>query len=129
MMKNFVALLLLVFPCLVWGQGSTNYPASIDSKTCSNSEEFYPRESRLLNQQGTVVLRFNVEADGRLAQVEVERSSGFERLDLAAKLLLYSCKFKPGMVNGKLEKTSATLEVIWKLDGTESNPVGESRLV
>jgi TonB family protein len=121
MIKKLIALLLLVLPCVAWGQGSKNYPASIDSKTCSNSEEFYPRESRQLNQQGTVVLRFDVEADGRLAQVEVERSSGFERLDLAARLLLYSCKFKPGMVNGKPEKTSATLEVIWKLDQTESN--------
>ena len=36
--------------------------------------------------------------------------------DQAARKLLETCKFKPGMVNGKLEKSSATLEVVWKLD-------------
>jgi len=93
-----------------------SYPASIDSKTCSNSEEFYPRQSRQLNETGTVVLRFVVEANGNLSSVDVEKSSGYRRLDQAARKLLETCKFKPGMVNGKLEKSSATLEVVWKLD-------------
>ncbi|MFM7503003.1 MAG: energy transducer TonB [Betaproteobacteria bacterium] len=93
-----------------------SYPASIDSKTCSNSDEFYPRQSRQLNETGTVVLRFVVEANGTLSSVDVEKSSGYRRLDQAARKLLETCKFKPGMVNGKLEKSSATLEVVWKLD-------------
>ncbi|NDE32128.1 MAG: energy transducer TonB, partial [Betaproteobacteria bacterium] len=93
-----------------------SYPASIDSKTCSNSDEFYPRQSRQLNETGTVVLRFVVEANGNLSSVDVEKSSGYRRLDQAARKLLETCKFKPGMVNGKLEKSSATLEVVWKLD-------------
>ncbi len=93
-----------------------SYPASIDSKTCSNSDEFYPRQSRQLNETGTVVLRFVVEANGSLSSVDVEKSSGYRRLDQAARKLLETCKFKPGMVSGKLEKSSATLEVVWKLD-------------
>jgi protein TonB len=93
-----------------------SYPASIDGKTCSNSDEYYPRQSRQLNETGTVLLRFVVEANGSLSSVEVEKSSGYRRLDQAARKLLETCKFKAGMVNGKLEKSSATLEVVWKLD-------------
>jgi len=93
-----------------------SYPASIDSKTCSNSDEFYPRQSRQLNETGTVILRFVVEVNGSLSSVDIEKSSGYRRLDQAARKLLETCKFKPGMVNGKLEKSSSTLEVVWKLD-------------
>jgi protein TonB len=57
-----------------------------------------------------------VEANGTLSAIDVEKSSGYRRLDQAARKLLETCKFKPGMVNGKLEKSSATLEVVWKLD-------------
>jgi TonB family protein len=116
MMKKFILFLLSVLPLTTWGQGSTNYPASIDSKTCSNAEEYYPRQSRQLNETGAVLLRFIVEANGSLSSVEVEKSSGYRRLDQAARKLLETCKFKAGMVNGKLEKSSATIEVVWKLD-------------
>jgi len=107
MIKKLIALLLLVLPWMAWGQGSTSYPASIDSKTCSNSDEFYPRQSRQLNETGTVILRFVVEVNGSLSSVDIEKSSGYRRLDQAARKLLETCKFKPGMVNGKLEKSSS----------------------
>lgn len=63
-----------------------------------------------------MVLRFVVEADGTLGNVEVARSSGFRRLDQAARRLLETCKFKPAMVQGRIERGSTTLEVVWKLD-------------
>jgi len=63
-----------------------------------------------------VVLRFFVEADGSLGPVEVQRSSGYRRLDQAARKLLETCKFKPAIVQGKNERGPTTLEVVWKLD-------------
>ncbi|NBO04299.1 MAG: TonB family protein [Betaproteobacteria bacterium] len=90
--------------------------ASVDRSSCSNSPEYYPRQSRQLNETGTVILRFVVEVNGSLSSVDIEKSSGYRRLDQAARKLLETCKFKPGMVNGKLEKSSSTLEVVWKLD-------------
>jgi TonB family protein len=34
---------------------------------------------------GTVVIKFTVERDGRITQTSVERTSGYETLDLAAR--------------------------------------------
>lgn len=78
--------------------------------------EFYPRQSRLQNEIGKVVMRFVVQANGTLESIEFERSSGYKRLDQAAKKLLESCKFKAGMLNGKLQKSFSTLEIEWSLD-------------
>ena len=41
----------------------------------------YPKESQRRREHGTVVLRVLVDAQGRPAQIQVEHSSGFERLD------------------------------------------------
>jgi TonB family protein len=98
------------------GKSATNRPASVVKGTCSNLDEFYPRQSRQKNEQGVVLLRFTVEMDGKLLRVDVERSSGYRRLDLAAKRFLESCKFNPGMLNGKPESSSSTVEVMWRLD-------------
>lgn len=46
--------------------------------------KFYPRASRRFNEQGTVVVRFVIEKDGRLRELSVAESSGIERLDTAA---------------------------------------------
>ena len=115
MIRLFV-LALFVFALTCTSQAAPSYPASIDSKTCANSLEFYPRTSHQLKETGTVVLRFVVEVNGSLSSVDVEESSGYRRLDQAARKLLETCKFKPGMVNGKLEKSSGTLRVKWELD-------------
>ena len=123
-MHNLLACIFLL-PLLAWAQSSLpppppkplpSYPASVEAKSCSNSEDYYPRQSKQLNETGTVVLRFFVEADGKLGTVVVERSSGYRRLDQAARRLLETCRFKPAMVQGKIDRGPATLEVVWKLD-------------
>ena len=49
-----------------------------------NPAPTYPERARRDNQQGTVLLRVLVEADGSVARVEVAQSSGFDALDRAA---------------------------------------------
>ncbi len=44
----------------------------------------YPPESRAASEQGVVILRITVNAEGRPTAVQVARSSGFPRLDRAA---------------------------------------------
>lgn len=44
----------------------------------------YPAESRAAGEQGVVILRVTVNADGRPTAISVARSSGFPRLDRAA---------------------------------------------
>jgi protein TonB len=60
----------------------------------------YPRESSRRREFGTVLLRVLVDPSGRPAQIQVERSSGFERLDLAARSAVEKALFRPHEVDG-----------------------------
>ncbi len=60
----------------------------------------YPKESQRRREHGTVVLRVLVDSEGRPSQIRVERSSGFERLDSAARDAVAKFRFRPYEVNG-----------------------------
>jgi len=60
----------------------------------------YPAESKRKRERGTCVLRVMVDSNGRAAQIQVERSSGFERLDSAAREAVEKAVFRPYEVNG-----------------------------
>ena len=60
----------------------------------------YPKESQRRREHGTVILRVLVDTEGRPAQIRVERSSGFERLDSAAREAVAKFLFRPHEVNG-----------------------------
>ena len=49
-----------------------------------NPPPFYPERARRKNEEGTVLLRVMVAADGSVARVEVAHSSGSDALDDAA---------------------------------------------
>jgi protein TonB len=61
----------------------------------------YPLLARRAREQGTVVLRITVDANGQLKQAAVHRSSGFERLDQAALRDIHSARFAPQTEDGK----------------------------
>ncbi len=63
-----------------------------------------------------MVLRFLVAPDGRVLQSEIEKSSGFRRLDEAARLALSACTFEPATVNGKPQQALALIPYTWRLD-------------
>jgi protein TonB len=60
----------------------------------------YPAESRRKRERGTCVLRVMVDSSGLPAQIQVERSSGYERLDSAAREAVEKALFQPYEVNG-----------------------------
>ena len=60
----------------------------------------YPSESNRRRERGTVVLRVMVDTLGRPAQIQIERSSGFTRLDSAARAAVEKALFRPYEVNG-----------------------------
>jgi len=65
-----------------------------------NPQPPYPPMSRRLGEQGQVMLRVLIGADGNAQQVEIRRSSGFERLDNVAQETVRRWKFVPGRRNG-----------------------------
>ncbi len=76
----------------------------------------YPSASRRMEEEGTVTLRFLVGTDGKVLQSEIEKSSGFPRLDQAARTSLSKCQFKPAMVDGKPEQGWANIRYTWRLE-------------
>ncbi|MCP5428982.1 MAG: energy transducer TonB [Chromatiaceae bacterium] len=49
-----------------------------------NRKKYYPRASRRFGEEGTVVVSFVLQRDGRVTDLAVAQSSGSERLDEAA---------------------------------------------
>jgi len=66
-----------------------------DADYLHNPAPAYPALSRRLGEQGRVLLRVYVHADGAAGQVEMRESSGFERLDRAARETVSRWRFVP----------------------------------
>lgn len=66
-----------------------------DADYLANPAPAYPPISRRLGEEGKVVLRVHVDADGRPAQVEVRTGSGSPRLDQAALDAVRRWRFVP----------------------------------
>jgi protein TonB len=88
--------------------------AVISASSCEKPE--YPSASRRLEEEGTVTLKFLVGVDGRVKESAVDKSSGFRRLDEAARQGLSKCQFKPGTENGQPVEGWASMRYTWKLE-------------
>jgi protein TonB len=71
----------------------------------------YPRESQRRREHGTVILRVLVDAAGKPAQIQVEQSSGFERLDIAARQAVEKFLFRPYEVNGVAQPAQVLIPI------------------
>ena len=80
--------------------------AYVDKKICTPK---YPRVSRKRGERGRVLVRVFINRDGSSEKVEIEQSSGFNRLDKAAMDSAKRCRFVPAKRNGKPVKTLATI--------------------
>lgn len=67
----------------------------------SNRKPVYPTLSRRYGEEGTVVLRVLVNADGRAGQVEIHSSSGYKLLDQSAQQAVQGWRFAPATNNGQ----------------------------
>lgn len=70
-------------------------PPRFDAAYLSNPKPAYPMLSRRAGEEGRVMLRVMVEANGMPSKVEIEKSSGFPRLDEAALEAVRKWKFLP----------------------------------
>lgn len=69
--------------------------ARFDASYLVNPKPVYPPASRRLGEEGRVVLRVYVGADGLAEKVEIKDSSGFARLDTAARDTVVRWRFVP----------------------------------
>ena len=89
-------------------------PPVVLASSCEKPE--YPSASRRSNETGTVLLSFLIDQSGKVIDSKIERSSGFRRLDEAAKAGLGLCKFRPATVNGAPVQAWARIEYVWRLE-------------
>ena len=67
----------------------------------TNRKPVYPSMSKRYDEQGTVVLRVFVKADGMAGAVEIRSSSGYPLLDESARTAVQGWRFRPATSDGK----------------------------
>ncbi|HJW40990.1 MAG TPA: energy transducer TonB [Rhizomicrobium sp.] len=91
-----------------------------------NCRKDYPLISRLLGDEGTTDLSFQVLSDGTLSGLTVAKTSGSDRLDDAAVDCVKHWHYRPGLKDGQLADMPMTVSVAWNLkddsDKQSSNP-------
>ena len=76
----------------------------------------YPAISRAKKEEGTVVLRVKVRADGRCLDAAVLTSSGYDRLDKSALQTVRSARFEPARPSGAPAEASTVLRFVFRLE-------------
>lgn len=89
---------------------------SSDADYFNNPAPAYPRMSRRLGEQGTVVLRVLINAEGAAEKAEIRTSSGYSRLDEAAVETVKRWRYVPGKRAGIPEAMWFNLPVRFVLD-------------
>jgi periplasmic protein TonB len=76
----------------------------------------YPDGARRVGQEGTVLLRILVLANGKIGQIEVAKSSGFEILDSYAKADIRFVEFIPAKTeSGRTVDSWMIAPVVYKI--------------
>lgn len=76
----------------------------------------YPAASLRAHEQGTVLLRVLVDAQGRVERVEIARSSGHPKLDAAARDAVSKARFKPVLSGGEAIPAWGLVPIEFRLD-------------
>ncbi|WP_310313110.1 TonB family protein [Hydrogenophaga palleronii] len=76
---------------------------SSDADYLNNPRPAYPALSRRLGEQGKVVVRVFIDANGTATRAEIRTSSGYERLDQTALQTVQRWRYVPGKRNGVAE--------------------------
>ncbi len=87
--------------------------AVVDANACIKPA--YPTNAVRNGEEGTVSLAMLIGIDGRVVDAKVEKSSGYQDLDKAARLGLSLCKFKPGSIDGVPQQAWTKILYEWEL--------------
>lgn len=93
-------------------QGS---PVVVQPDYLRNPPPTYPETSRRLKEEGTVWLKTSVDAKGRATQIDILKSSGFDRLDRAAKDSVKKWRFKPAQLAGLKVESMVEIPIVFQL--------------
>jgi periplasmic protein TonB len=89
---------------------------SSDANYLNNPPPPYPPLSKRLGEQGRVVVRVHISADGIATRAEVQKSSGFPRLDETAVQTVLRWRYVPGKRAGVPEAMWYSVPISFVLD-------------
>lgn len=78
----------------------------------------YPSQSRRLREQGLVMLRVLVDEAGKACSIEIESSSGYARLDHAAREAVARAAFRPYVEDGEPRRAIVFVPIEFYLNRT-----------
>ena len=90
--------------------------ARFDADYLHNPKPLYPAASRRLGEQGKVVLRVHVGADGAAEKIELKTSSGFARLDISAQDAVSRWRFVPARRGDQAVAAWVLVPIAFNLD-------------
>lgn len=90
--------------------------ARFDAAYLQNPKPAYPALSRRLGEEGKVLLKVRVTADGHPASVDLEKTSGFDRLDEAARQAVSRWRFVPAKRGEEAIEASVIVPLVFRLD-------------
>ncbi len=76
-------------------------PPNANVQELHNPAPVYPTMSKKLKEEGVVLLKILVTKEGRVAELDIEKSSGFKRLDDVAVKTIKRWKFNPAIQAGE----------------------------
>lgn len=91
--------------------------ARFDAAYLNNPAPAYPPLSRRMREEGKVMLRVQVTAEGLPAQVDLAESSGYARLDTAAREAVQRWRFVPAKQGGQPVAAAVIVPIVFKLEG------------
>lgn len=91
-------------------------PPSTNADYLNNAPPSYPRVSKRLGEQGTVLIHVLISTEGRAEKAEILTSSGHARLDETALTTVKTWRFVPGTLNGVPEAMWFNVPVRFVLD-------------
>ena len=80
----------------------------------------YPPQSRKLREQGLVMLRVMIDEKGVACSIEVESSSGYARLDHAAREAVSRAAFRPYVEDGAPRRAMVLIPIEFSLNRTSA---------
>ena len=89
---------------------------SSDATYLNNPKPGYPAISKRLGEQGKVIVRVYIGADGLPQRAELSKSSGYDRLDQLSISTVMRWKFVPGKRNGVPTAMSYNVPFNWVLE-------------
>jgi protein TonB len=89
---------------------------SNNAEYLQNPKPAYPAMSKRLGEQGKTVVRVLIGVDGLPKKASVRNSSGYERLDEAARAAVMSWRYVPGKKNGVVEEMEFDVPINWVIN-------------